>query len=273
MSKTSIWTKLKSKGFSDTACAAIMGNMQQESAFRSNNVEDRSGIPDETYTAQVDSGSYSRDRFKNDSYGYGLCQWTFYTRKATLFDLAKQRGVSIADEQMQIDLLCAELQSDYRSVYTTLKSNASLYDMTKKFMCSFENPADQSADAINYRYGLAQAIYNEFAGTTPDDPSGDDPDPTPAPDPEPVEPDTPGTPFWPFRGMKGGRDDPGLCKGMVGCDVLALQAILTCQGYGCAADGIFGHETDEKVRQYQTNNELSSDGVVGPMTWASLLAY
>lgn len=278
MSKASIWNRLKAKGFSDTACAAIMGNMQQESAFRSNNVEDRSGIADEVYTSRVDNGSYSRESFKGDSYGYGLCQWTYFTRKAILYDLAKQRMVSIADEQMQIDLLVIELQSDYRSVYTTLESGASLYDMTAKFMRSFENPADQSDAAINYRYGLAQTIYNEFAGTTPDAPSGDDSDPTPAPEPSPgpspVEPDKPTTPFWPCRGMRGGKDDPGLCKGMVGMDILVMQALLTCQGYGCAADGIFGDETDEKVRQFQSDSEtLSVDGVFGKNSWAALLTF
>ena len=282
MSKSSIWAKLKAKGFSDTACAAIMGNMQQESAFKPNNVEDRyhadTGKSDEYYTAAVDNGSYSRNDFMRDggkAYGYGLCQWTFYSRKAGLYDFAKKRGVSIADEQMQIDWMMEEMhQSEYSSVYDTLMSGTSLKKMTEKFMCRFENPADQSECAINYRVGLAQAVYTEFAGTTPDDPSPDDPCPTPTPDPTPADPDTPDTPFWPFRGMKGGADDPGLCKGMVGCDVLALQAILTCQGYGCAADGIFGPITDEKVRQFQSDTEaLSVDGIVGRNTWAALLTY
>lgn len=262
MSKTTIWARLKEKGFSDTACAAIMGNMQQESAFRSNNVEDRSGIPDETYTAQVDNGSYSRHQFLSDAYGYGLCQWTYYTRKIALYDLAKSRGVSVADEQMQIDLLVQELQSDYMSVYDVLMSGASLYDMTAKFMRSFENPADQSAGAINYRVGLAQAIYQEFAGTVPDIPSGDGTEPSGGGD-EPEGPDTPATPFWPPR---------VICKGMVGSDVAALQALLIAHGYNCdGIDGDFGLKTNNMLMAYQAENGLAADGIAGRYTWGRLL--
>ena len=256
MSKATIWARLKDKGFSDTACAAIMGNMQQESAFRSNNVEDRSGIPDETYTAQVDNGSYSFHRFVSDAYGYGLCQWTYYTRKTALFNLAKGRGVSIADEQMQIDLLCQELQSDYRSVYDVLMSDASLYDMTAKFMRTFENPADQSAGAINYRVGLAQAIYNEFAGTVPDVPSGD------TPEPEPEGPDTPEKPFWPPR---------TICRGMVGSDVAVLQALLVAHGYKVDITGDFDTLTNNMLIGYQAENGLAADGIAGRMTWGRML--
>ena len=252
MSKSSIWARLKAKGFSDNACAAIMGNMQQESAFRSNNVEDRSGIPDETYTAQVDNGSYSRQRFLSDAYGYGLCQWTYYTRKIALYDLAKGRGVSIADEQMQIDLLCQELQTDYRSVYDVLMSGASLYDMTAKFMRTFENPADQSERAINYRVSCAQAIYNEFAGSTPE--------PAPEP-PQPPEPDTPTTPFWPPR---------MLCEGMVGADVAALQGLLLAHGCNVPLSGEFDNKTKAMVMAFQGENGLATDGIAGPNTFRAL---
>ena len=261
MSKVTIWARLKEKGFSDNAAAAIMGNMEQESAFRSNNVEDRSGISDELYTASVDNGSYSRQRFLSDAYGYGLCQWTYYTRKIALYDLAMQRGVSVSDEQMQIDLLCQELQSDYRSVYNVLMSDASLYDMTAAFMKSFENPADQSAAAINYRVGLAQAIYNEFAGSVPDAPAGPS-DESQDDEKEPEGKDTPTTPFWPPR---------TLCEGMVGGDVTALQVILYNHGYDCNAfDGIFGSRTKVMTMAYQGENGLDTDGIAGPITWRSL---
>lgn len=252
MSKSSIWAKLKAKGFSDYACAAIMGNMQQESAFRSNNVEDRSGIPDEQYTAQVDNGSYSRQRFLSDAYGYGLCQWTYYTRKIALYDLAKSRGVSVADEQMQIDLLVQELQTDYRSVYDVLMSDASLYDMTAKFMRTFENPADQSAVAINYRVGLASAIYEEFAGSTPE--------PSPEP-PQPPEPDTPTTPYWKPR---------TLCEGMQGADVAVLQALLQAHGYKVEITGVFDNKTKIQVLAFQGENGLATDGIPGPKTFRAL---
>lgn len=261
MSKSSIWARLKAKGFSDTACAAIMGNMQQESAFKPNNVEDRyhadTGKSDEYYTAAVDNGSYSRNDFMRDggkAYGYGLCQWTFYSRKAGLYDFAKKRGVSIADEQMQIDWMMEEMhQSEYSSVYDTLMSGTSLKKMTEKFMCRFENPADQSEGAINYRVGLAQAIYNEFAGTTPE--------PAPEPSPQPPEPDTPTTPFWPPR---------MLCEGMVGGDVAALQGLLLAHGCNAPLSGTFDNKTKAMTMAFQGENGLATDGIAGPLTFRAL---
>jgi len=232
-----------------------MGNIQQESAFRSNNVEDRSGIPDETYTRMVDDGSYSRQDFMYDggkAYGYGLCQWTYFSRKAGLYDLAKSRHVSIADEQMQIDWLWEELgQPPYVSVKNCLLSGASLYDMTAKFMRTFENPADQSDDAINYRVSCAKAILDEFSGTTPE--------PTPGPDPK--EPDTPTTPYWEPR---------MLCEGMLGADVSVLQALLQAHGYQVEITGIYDNRTKAMVMAFQGENGLATDGIAGPKTFRAL---
>ncbi len=256
MSKQTIWAKLKAKGFSDTACAAIMGNIQAESAFRSNNVEDRCPMSDEAYTEAVDNGNHNRDQFMRDAYGYGLCQWTYYTRKAGLYDFAKSRGVSIADEQMQIDWMMEELnQAEYSSVLSMLQSGVALYIMTRKFMVTFENPADQSEEAINYRFRLAQAIYYEFAGTEATEATEVT---------EQVETDKPETPYWPPR---------VLCESMLGTDVRLLQDLLSCRGYGCSSDGIFGKSTKTKVMEFQKANGLDVDGIVGKYTWAKLIAY
>jgi len=252
MSKATIWNKLKAKGFSDTACAAIMGNMQQESALRSNNVEDRSGINDETYTRGVDSGWYPEASFISDSYGYGLCQWTAKDRKLTLIRLAKQRGVSVADEGMQIDLLVHELhQSMYKQTWDSLNSGASLRDMTGTFMRNFERPYDQSEGAVSYRTSLAQAIYDEFAGAGP------------TPEPEPTPPDPPMEVFWPPRNIdKNCFDWP---------EVTVIGAVLYCRGYLTFAKVMWDDEMTEAVRDFQTDNSLAVDGCVGPKTWRELL--
>jgi len=252
MGKETIWSLLKAKGLSDYACAAVMGNMQQESALRSNNVEDRSGISDETYTRGVDTGTYSRNTFVYDAYGYGLCQWTYWSRKQGLYDLAKKRNVSIADERMQIDWLWEELhQSMYVTVLDCLMSDTSMHDMTAKFMKTFENPADQSAGAIGHRVNLASAIYQEFHGKEPE----------PVPDPDPQGPDTPETPYWPPR---------MLCEGMQGTDVSVLQALL--QSHGCQVEitGIFDNRTKAMVLAFQGENGLATDGIAGPKTFRAL---
>ena len=251
MSKQSIWNRLRAKGLSDTACAAVMGNMQQESALRPNNVEDRSGIPDETYTRNVDNGNYTRWSFVADAYGYGLCQWTAADRKGKLYDLVKQRGVSIADEQAQIDLLWEELHEPmYQATLSALTSEADLRSMTGTFMRNFERPYDQSEGAVNYRTSLAQAIYDELADTCPEPPQ-----------PQPPAPDTPTTPYWKPR---------MLCEGMLGADVSVLQALLQAHEYQTEITGIFDNRTKAMVLAFQGENGLATDGIAGPKTFRAL---
>lgn len=61
-------------------------------------------------------------------------------------------------------------------------------------------------------------------------------------------------------------------KGDKGEDVRALQILLKGRGYNCGtADGVFGSNTDSKVRAYQKAKGLEVDGVAGPATLGSLL--
>ena len=270
MSERSVWDKLRAKGFSEVAVASIMGNMQAESAFISNNVEDRyhtaTWKTDEYYTSIVDNGMYSREQFATDSYGYGLCQWTYKPRKINLYNYAKQRGVSIADEQMQIDFLMVELQSDFRGIYDLLLSNASLYTMTEQYMKVFENPFDQSQGAVNVRVSNAQKILNKYSGSPAPDPSPD-PEPTPTPDPEPIETCETTTPVL----KKGDKDF--YKGGNKGVAVSMLQKGLEGYGYdlgtwGC--DGHFGGDTEKAVKEFQKDSNLTVDGIVGEDTWQVL---
>ena len=252
MSELTIYQHLRAGGLSPAGACAVMGNMFQESAMQPNNVENRCTLRDSEYTSAVDEGRISPDQFVHDKFGYGLCQWTYWSRKQGLLNTAKQRHVSIADEQMQIDWLWEELgQPPYVSVKNCLLSGASLYDMTAKFMRTFENPADQSDDAINYRVSCAKAILDVFSGTTPE--------PTPGPDPK--EPDTPTTPYWEPR---------MLCEGMLGADVSVLQALLQAHGYQVEITGIYDNRTKAMVMAFQGENGLATDGIAGPKTFRAL---
>lgn len=67
---------------------------------------------------------------------------------------------------------------------------------------------------------------------------------------------------------------PLLKKGAKTDPVKAMQILLIGYGYSCGsygADGDFGSATDKAVRRYQTDHNLVSDGIVGPLTWNSLL--
>ena len=66
---------------------------------------------------------------------------------------------------------------------------------------------------------------------------------------------------------------PTLRKGSKGSYVTLLQTELLNRGYKLpiyGADGNFGTETVVAVKQFQTDNGLTADGVVGRATWAKL---
>lgn len=67
---------------------------------------------------------------------------------------------------------------------------------------------------------------------------------------------------------------PELSRGSKGKTVKALQLLLIGNGCSCGsygADGDFGPATDAAVKKFQGKNNLQTDGIVGPKTWAKLL--
>ncbi len=64
---------------------------------------------------------------------------------------------------------------------------------------------------------------------------------------------------------------PLLRSGSQGNFVYLLQFILNQYGYNLTVDGIFGSRTLNAVRDFQRNNSLSIDGLVGTNTWRTLL--
>jgi peptidoglycan/xylan/chitin deacetylase (PgdA/CDA1 family) len=66
---------------------------------------------------------------------------------------------------------------------------------------------------------------------------------------------------------------PTLLYGDTGSCVTVAQSLLLKKGYslgGYTANGIFGPNTLAAVKLFQSRNGLSSDGVVGPLTWKKL---
>lgn len=59
--------------------------------------------------------------------------------------------------------------------------------------------------------------------------------------------------------------------GSRGNDVRWLQYELTQTGYQIVVDGVFGSKTDKCVRDFQLQNGLQVDGIVGPLTRAALI--
>ena len=67
---------------------------------------------------------------------------------------------------------------------------------------------------------------------------------------------------------------PILRLGSRGPDVKLLQSLLARIGYNPGAiDGIFGNQTQQAVAEFQRDNGLVPDGVVGPATWNILQRF
>lgn len=165
-----IWNYLKSKGLNSYGCAGLMGNLYAESGLRPNNLqnsfEKKLGYTDDEYVAAVDGGSYAN--FVRDSAGFGLAQWTFWSRKQGLLNYANSVKKSIGDLEMQLDYLYKELSENYKSVFSTLKTAASVRAASDSVLLNFERPADQSISVQEKRAGFGQTYYDKYAaaGTT-----------------------------------------------------------------------------------------------------------
>ena len=94
-----IWSFLMERINNPYGVAGLMGNLYAESGLRPNNLqnsyEKSLGMTDESYTAAVDNGSYTN--FVRDSAGYGLAQWTYWSRKQALKEFADWLNLSIGE--------------------------------------------------------------------------------------------------------------------------------------------------------------------------------
>lgn len=167
MNEEKIWKSLKSKGFTDFGVAGLMGNLYAESGLSpinlQNSYEKKLNFTDQSYTQAVDNGSYTN--FVKDAAGYGLAQWTYWSRKQNLLNYARSIGKSIGDLDMQLEFLCKEL-SGYSAVWKTLQSATSVFEASNAVLLQYERPANQSEAVQNKRASYGQAYYDEFAQST-----------------------------------------------------------------------------------------------------------
>ncbi|MFF7753012.1 GH25 family lysozyme [Streptomyces sp. NPDC007971] len=64
---------------------------------------------------------------------------------------------------------------------------------------------------------------------------------------------------------------PVVQQGYAGRQVTTLQYLLDAHGASLSVDGSFGAGTRDAVVAFQTRNQLTPDGVVGPGTWLALV--
>lgn len=157
-----IWNWWRNRGYSRESCAALLGNMQQESTINP-------AISERGYTF-VDIVTFA--------HGYGLIQWTPCSQ---YYSLMRQQGLDIAQPVDQLSWLNYECQPGrgyyfYNSNYTyrywnwtefVYASNPNdIDDLTVNFMWSRERPAYDTA-GINARKENARYWYTFLGGHIP----------------------------------------------------------------------------------------------------------
>lgn len=248
MSKQIIYNTLIQSGMTREAALGMMGNMKCESGLEPNRVQGDFNpyrTVSKSYCQRVNDGSIGREEFGRHGIGFGLCQWTYYSRRYALWDFWKAYGGSIDDAEMQTKFCVAELKKDYRNLWEFLTTSHDLYTCTKDICTIYERPAHNN---IDQRFTAAVSLKAEILDSIPKT----------EPEPEPVK-----EIYWPPR---------MICKGMAGDDVAVLQAVLRARGYECNITGEFDTATHNLTIAYQSASGLDQDGIAGPKTWGSLLS-
>ena len=248
MSARDIYVKFIAAGLTHEGTCGLMGNMQAESGMKSNIVQrGMTELSDEEYTA---AAAEWPEKFIHDGVGYGLCQWTYWSRKQALFNFAQACGASVGYEEMQVEFCISELKNDYPGLWALLCSVTDIYTAASEVCTVYERPA---VNNITVRAGYANQISNrakrEGWGN--------------AAEGSPADKGAEGTEvYWPPR---------VICEGMSGDDVAVAQAILKARGGDVVITGDFDRRFKNRVMEWQSFNGLAADGIIGAATWAALL--
>ena len=154
MSELSILKLLVQGGMTPIAACAMGGNMYCESTMHSNIAQrGMTSLSDVEYTAAADAGTID---FVHDAVGYGLCQWTYYTRKQKLLEYARAYGTSVGDETMQVKFCLEELRTEYPSLWAYLQTAQGLYEAAARICKEYERPA---VNNIQDRASAGNSLY------------------------------------------------------------------------------------------------------------------
>lgn len=163
---TYIYSYLLSKGWSINSIAAILGNMQAESSINPGR-----------WQSNIVGGN-------EDGHGYGLCQWTPYT-KYTGWAIAS--GYSDPSEMdSNLARIIYEVENNIQWYGTGSYSGMSFEEFATSsesvsflavgFLLCYERPADQSESVQNYRSSLAESWYKYLTGVDPTPPEDEEDD-------------------------------------------------------------------------------------------------
>lgn len=132
-----IWKYYREKGYSEAACAAVIGNMQQESGFD---------------PKATNNGNYN-----------GLCQWDSKNRWPRLVAYAEESGKDPYDFDFQVEYSEHELSTNYASSMEGFKEATDVDSATEQYLNKFEGAEGQE---LGKRQQYARDAYEKFSGKT-----------------------------------------------------------------------------------------------------------
>ena len=242
-----IYNRLRQHGITQAGALGVLGNFDCESncePFRLQGDFSPYRTASHIYVQGVTNGTISRDQFACDQKGFGIYQLTYHTRKRGYYNFWKESGKALDDAALQVDYAVKEMESDYPQLLAFLKATTDLFTATSRVCREFERPAVNNIDA---RYAAAKRIQGEI-----DLDGGGDTDPTPVVD-----------------HSLHLRTIDRRCSGWD--ETFLLQDILRLRNYDVSIDGQWSEDLVAVTKEFQKDNSLSADGIVGPKTWAKLL--
>ena len=169
MSKQAIYDALVSAGMTREGACGFMGNLQAESGCEACRLQgdfSQGRTTSRAYVAAVTSGIISRAAFGSDKKGFGLAQWSYYTRKLALYDFWRGSGEALDSDALQIAFALQELRTmpEYSGVWAVLTASHDLYQCTEIVCVKYECPAVNNVDA---RFRFAVQFFDELASGSP----------------------------------------------------------------------------------------------------------
>lgn len=165
MSKRTIYDALVAAGMSREGACGFMGNLQAESGLEACRLQGdftANRSTSRAYVAAVSNGMITRQQFGFDQRGFGLAQWTYFSRKLALYDFWTASGEALDSDEMQIRFALQELRtmSEFSGVWAVLTVSHNLRQCTEIVCSVYENPAEKNYDA---RVRFASQIFEEMS--------------------------------------------------------------------------------------------------------------
>ena len=158
-----IWNALLNAIGNEWGVACLMGNMACESGLVTGRMQGDFSSGYSESKAYVKKCNSNKNLFVNDSVGFGLCQWTYWSRKQGLWEYCHNKGVSLGNLDAQVAYVVKELSNgSYSNTWSKLKNaSARNYKTVVDYVCEkYEAPSQNN---FNARRAKAKEIYDKYA--------------------------------------------------------------------------------------------------------------